>query len=77
MVKKVFCLGGESVSRRSIVLPNREKELAEYSIVGLDIQNNTVHIRVNGCKVAVICKPKPNPDVYNDVKEILINTVFG
>lgn len=65
------------MSRRSIVLPNRERELAECSIVGLDIQNNTVHIRVNGYKVTVICKPKPNPDVYNDVKEMLINTVFG
>ena len=64
------------MSRRRIVLPNRDKEIAEYSIVGYDIKNNTVHMKVNGCKVTVVCKPQPNPDVYGKVKEILISTIY-
>ena len=64
------------MSRRSIVLPNRDKEMAEYSIVGLDIQENTIHMKVNGCKVTLVCRPQPNPEVYEKVKEILISTIY-
>ena len=64
------------MSRRSIALPNRDKEMAEYSIVGLDIQNNTIHAKVNGCKVTLVCRPQPNPEVYEKVKEILISTIY-
>lgn len=64
------------MSRRRIVLPNRDIELAEYSIVGLDVPENTVHMKVNGCKVTLVCKPQPNPDVYGKVKEILISTIY-
>ena len=64
------------MSRRSIVLPNRDKEMAEYSIVGLDVHENTVHMKVSGCKVTLVCKPQPNPEIYDKVKEILISTIY-
>ena len=64
------------MSRQSIVLPNRDREVAEYSIVGLDIQENTVHMKVNGCKVTLVCRLQPNPEIYEKVKEILISTIY-
>ena len=64
------------MSRRSIVLPNRDKEMAECSIVGLDIQENTIHMKVNGCKITLVCGPKPNLETYEKVKEILISTIY-
>ena len=64
------------MSRQRIVLPNRDKEMAEYSIVGLDIQENTIHMNVNGCKVTLVCRPQPKPEIYEKVKEIRISTIY-
>ena len=41
----------------------------------VDRDHNTVFMTVNGCSVTAICSEAGNPDVYSNVKRILVNSV--
>lgn len=41
----------------------------------VDRDNHTVYMTVNGCPVTAICSPESDPDIYENVKNILVNSV--
>lgn len=47
----------------------------DMQISRVDRDNNTVHMMVNGCPVTAICSPESDPNVYENVKKILVNSV--
>ena len=50
---------------------------SSVSIVNIDKEDNTVYAKVNGCNITIVCRQQANPDVYDRVKDILINSVVG
>lgn len=54
-----------------------DNKVCSVSIVNIDKEDNTVYARVNGCNITVVCRQQANPDVYDRVKDILINSVVG
>ena len=54
-----------------------DKKDCSVSIVNIDKEDNTVYARVNGYNITVVCRQQANPDVYDRVKDILINSVVG
>ena len=50
---------------------------SSVSIVNIDKEDNTVYANVNGCNITIVCRQQANPDVYDRVKDILINSVVG
>ena len=56
---------------------NTDIKDSTVSIVNIDKADNTVYARVKGCNITVVCRQQANPDVYDRVKDILINSVVG
>ena len=54
---------------------NKDNKDCSVSIVNIDKEDNTVYAKVNGCNITVVCRQQANPDVYDRVKDILINSV--
>ena len=46
------------------------------TITDVDREKNTVHLIVNGSIVEAVFSTEANPEVFDKVKHILINTMF-
>jgi len=46
------------------------------TIADVDKENNTVRLIVNGSYVEAVFSPKANPDVFDNVKQILIKSML-
>ena len=46
-------------------------------ITDINREKHTVHLIVNGSIVEAVFSPTANPDVFDNVKHILINSMFG
>lgn len=46
------------------------------TITDIDREKNTVHLIVNGSIVEAVFSSEVNPEVFDNVKHILINTMF-
>ena len=58
-------------------LPERKRKCSqEIHILSVDSAAHTIRAKVNGCKVTAICRENSNPDVYETVRDILIQTLL-
>lgn len=46
------------------------------TVTDIDRENHTVHLIVNGSPVEAVFTPKDNPNVFDNVKHILLNSMF-
>lgn len=45
-------------------------------ILSVDKASNTVCARINGCSITAVCREKSNPDIYESIKGILIQSAI-
>ena len=48
-----------------------------FQVSSVNRQNHTIQMIVNGSPVTAVCTPQSNPDVYHQVKSLLINTIVN
>lgn len=48
---------------------------SDMQISRIDREKHTVYMTVNGCPVTAICSPESDPDIYYNIKNILVNSV--
>ena len=48
-----------------------------FRVSSVNRQNHTIHMIVNGAAVTAVCAPHNNPEVYHQVKSMLINTIVN
>ena len=48
-----------------------------FQVSSVNRQNHTIHMIVNGAAVTAVCAPHNNPEVYHQVKSMLINTIVN
>ena len=48
-----------------------------FQVSSVNRQNHTIQMIVNGAAVTAICAPQSNPEVYHQVKSMLINTIVN
>lgn len=48
-----------------------------FQVSSVNRQNHTIQMIVNGAAVTVVCAPHNNPEVYHQVKSMLINTIVN
>jgi len=60
-----------------VTLPEIERNSSSnIEMLSVDRDNNTVHMKINGCRVTVVCRAEANPEVYDRAREILIGQLF-
>ena len=67
------------MERRLRTLPEKERtdSTNRVTILDIDRHTNTVHMKVNGFSVSVICQEHDNTEIYDRVKGILLDTIIG
>lgn len=53
-----------------------QKIIPETGITFVDKPHNTIYLNVGGCQVTVTCSAKDNQELYNQVKDILVDSFF-
>ena len=48
-----------------------------FQVSSVNRQNHTIQMIVNGAAVTAVCAPQNNPEVYHQVKSMLINTIVN
>ena len=48
-----------------------------FQVSSVNRQNHTIQMIVNGAAVTAVCAPHHNPEVYHQVKSMLINTIVN
>lgn len=48
----------------------------DVTISSVDHEQNIIHLIVKGCPVTAICSPQNNPDIYEQIKMILVGAVL-
>ena len=48
-----------------------------FQVSSVNRQNHTIQMIVNGAAVTAVCAPHNNPEVYHQVKSMLINTIVN
>lgn len=48
-----------------------------FRVSSVDRNNHTVHMMVNGCPVTAVCTPNHHPEVYEQVKSLLIGSIVN
>ena len=48
-----------------------------FRVSSVDRNNHTVHMMVNGCPVTAVCTPTHHPEVYEQVKSLLIGSIVN
>ncbi len=61
---------------RHVTLQEIERNSSSnIEMLSVDKDNHTVLMKINGCRVTVVCRAEANPEVYDRVREILINSI--
>ena len=53
-----------------------QKTLPEAGVTFVDKRHNTIYLTVGGCQVTVTCSAQDNPELYDQVKDILVDSFF-
>ena len=61
--------------QKSSIITNTESQTS-IQITGIDRTNNTVFLSVNGCRVTAVFKDLNNREVYQRLKEMLIDSMI-
>ena len=48
-----------------------------FQVSSVNRQDHTIRMIVNGAPVTAVCTPRSNPEVYQQVKSTLINTIIN
>ena len=48
----------------------------DVTISSVDHEQNIIHLIVKGCPVTAICSPQNNPEIYEQIKMILVGAVL-
>ena len=48
----------------------------DVTIASVDREQNIIHLMVKGYPVTAICSPQNNPDIYEQIKTILVGAVL-
>ena len=48
----------------------------QIAVCSVDKENHTVSLTVDGCPVTAVCTPENNAEVYQDIKEMLIDSLI-
>ena len=59
-------------------LPKRDRDNSEshLCIISVDKAAHTVCAQINGCTITAVCREKSNPDIYESIKGILLQSVI-
>ncbi len=58
-------------------LPKRDEDNRNHlRIISVDKAAHTVCAQINGCIITAVCREKSNPDIYESIKGILIQSVI-
>ena len=49
----------------------------DVTISSVDREQNIINMVVKGCPVTAICSPQNNPDIYEQIKTILVGAVLN
>ena len=60
------------------ILPERNRESGDHElhIISVDDEAHTIHAQINGCSITAVCREKSNPDIYESIKGILIQSAI-
>ena len=60
------------------MLPKRKRECRdnELHIISVDDEARTIHAQINGYSITAVCREKSNPDIYESIKGILIQSAI-
>ena len=47
----------------------------DITISSIDREQHIINLVVKGCPVTAICSPQSNPDIYEQIKMILVDTI--
>ena len=77
-VRHIYKGDGHVAARRYMTLPKKEKtdSKTDIQIIGIERRENTIVMRIDGCKVTAICRENNNTEIYGRVKGILIDSVI-
>ena len=50
-----------------------QKTLPEAGVTFVDKRHNTIYLTVGGCQVTVTCSENSNTELYDKVKDILVD----
>lgn len=53
-----------------------QKTVPETGITFVDKPHNTIYLTVDGCQVTVTCLAQDNQELYDQVKDILVDSFF-
>lgn len=53
-----------------------QKILPETGVTFVDKPHNTIYLNVGGCQVTVTCLAQDNQELYDQVKDILVDSFF-
>lgn len=53
----------------------RPKQKEHLTIIGVDREQHTIHLDVDGFPVTLICSPQNNTKTYQQVKTVLLDTL--
>ena len=78
-VRHIYKGDGHVAARRYMTLPKKEKtdSKTDIQIIGIERRENTIVMRIDGCKVTAICRESNNAEIYSRVKGILIDSVIS
>ena len=48
-----------------------------FRVSSVDRNNHTVHMTVNGCSVTAVCTSNHHPEVYEQVKSLLVGSIVN
>ena len=48
----------------------------DITISSIDRERHIINMIVKGCPVTAICSPQSNPDIYEQIKMILVDTIL-
>ena len=66
------------MSRKTYIGSPGEKEAEGEAIIRIiHVEKNTVHLKINGCNVTSSCQEQDNTEIYNRIKEIMINAFLS
>ena len=51
-----------------------QKTLPEAGVTFVDKRHNTIYLTVGGCQVTVTCSENSNTELYDKVKDILVDS---
>lgn len=59
-------------------LPKRERKssIDNLQILSVDRNAHTIHVQINGMNITAVCREQSNPDIYESVKGILIQSAI-